>query len=48
MGGHDNVVAHIGELLPFAKLAGICVAVSPHYCYPTDKQWLFVIRWRNS
>ena len=24
-----------------AKLAGITVAVSPHYFYPTDKQWLF-------
>lgn len=39
--GDNNVVAHIGELLHAAKLAGITVAVSPHYFYPTDKQWLF-------
>ena len=37
----NDVVAHIGELLDSAKLAGICVAVSPHYFYPTDSQWLF-------
>ncbi|OBI82957.1 cysteine hydrolase [Mycobacterium sp. 1245805.9] len=37
----NDVVAHIGELLHAAKLAGITVAVSPHYFYPTDKQWLF-------
>jgi nicotinamidase-related amidase len=38
----DNAaVAHIGELFHAAKLAGITVAVSPHYFYPTDKQWLF-------
>ena len=36
-----NAVAHIGELFHAAKLAGIIVAVSPHYFYPTDKQWLF-------
>jgi nicotinamidase-related amidase len=37
----NNTVAHIGELLHAAKLAGITVAVSPHYFYPTDKQWRF-------
>jgi len=37
----NNTVAHIGELLEAAKLAGITVAVSPHYFYPTDKQWRF-------
>jgi nicotinamidase-related amidase len=34
-------VAHIGELLDAAKSTGIAVAVSPHYFYPTDKQWRF-------
>jgi nicotinamidase-related amidase len=37
----NNTVAHIGELFDAAKLAGITVAVSPHYFYPTDKQWQF-------
>jgi nicotinamidase-related amidase len=37
----NNTVAHIGELLDAAKLTGITVAVSPHYFYPTDKQWRF-------
>lgn len=38
----DNcTVAHIGELFHAAKLAGVTVAVSPHYFYPTDQQWLF-------
>jgi nicotinamidase-related amidase len=37
----NNTVTHIGELFHAAKLAGITVAVSPHYFYPTDKQWLF-------
>ena len=37
----NDTVAHIGELLDAAKLSGITVAVSPHYFYPTDKQWLF-------
>ena len=37
----NNAVAHIGELFHAAKLAGITVAMSPHYFYPTDKQWLF-------
>ena len=37
----NNTVAHIGELFYAAKLAGITVAISPHYFYPTDKQWRF-------
>src|SRR5258708_30945673 len=37
----NGTVAHIGDLLDAAKLAGITVAVSPHYFYPTDKQWRF-------
>jgi nicotinamidase-related amidase len=37
----NNTVAHIGELFHAAKLAGITVAISPHYFYPTDKQWRF-------
>ncbi|WP_036426210.1 isochorismatase family protein [Mycobacterium sp. UM_WWY] len=37
----NDTVAHIGELFDAAKLAGITVAVSPHYFYPTDKQWRF-------
>src|SRR6476661_2851879 len=37
----NDTVAHIGQLLDAAKLAGITVAVSPHYFYPPDKQWRF-------
>lgn len=37
----NNTVAHLGELFDAAKLAGITVAVSPHYFYPTDRQWRF-------
>jgi len=37
----NNTVAHIGELFHAAKLTGITVAISPHYFYPTDKQWRF-------
>jgi nicotinamidase-related amidase len=37
----NDTVAHIGELFRAAKLAGITVAVSPHYFFPTDKQWRF-------
>ncbi len=37
---HD-VVANIGRLLGAAKRAGITVAISPHYYYPTDKGWKF-------
>ncbi len=37
----NGTIAHIGELFDAAKLAGITVAVSPHYFYPTDAQWRF-------
>ncbi|CPS23838.1 MULTISPECIES: cysteine hydrolase family protein [Mycobacteriaceae] len=37
----NNTVAHIGELFDAAKLMHMTVAVSPHYFYPTDKQWRF-------
>jgi nicotinamidase-related amidase len=37
----NDTVAHIGELFHAAKLSGITVAVSPHYFYPTDRQWRF-------
>jgi biuret amidohydrolase len=36
-----NTVENIGRLFAAAKLAGITVAVSPHYYYPTDKGWKF-------
>ncbi|MEE6177892.1 cysteine hydrolase [Mycobacterium sp. 050134] len=37
----NDVVNHIAELLRAAKAADITVAVSPHYFYPTDRQWRF-------
>ena len=36
-----NTVENIGRLFAAAKTAGITVAVSPHYYYPTDKGWKF-------
>ncbi len=36
-----NVVQNIGRLLSAAKGAGLTVAVSPHYYYPTDHKWAF-------
>lgn len=36
-----NTVAHLGALFEAAKSAGVAVAVSPHYYYPTDKGWKF-------
>ncbi len=36
-----NTVANLGRLFAAAKKAGITVAVSPHYYYPTDKGWRF-------
>jgi nicotinamidase-related amidase len=36
-----NTVANIGRLFAAAKAAGLVVAVSPHYYYPTDKGWKF-------
>jgi nicotinamidase-related amidase len=37
----NNTVANIERLFKAAKGAGIPVAVSPHYYYPTDKGWKF-------
>jgi nicotinamidase-related amidase len=36
-----NTVENIGRLFTAAKGAGLTVAVSPHYYYPTDKGWKF-------
>ena len=36
-----HTVANLGRLFAAAKQAGITVAVSPHYYYPTDKGWRF-------
>jgi nicotinamidase-related amidase len=36
-----NTIDNIGRLFAAAKAAGITVAVSPHYYYPTDKGWKF-------
>jgi biuret amidohydrolase len=36
-----NTVENIGRLFAAAKSAGIAVAVSPHYYYPTDMGWKF-------
>ncbi len=36
-----NTVENIGRLFAAAKEAGIAVAVSPHYYFPTDKGWKF-------
>lgn len=37
----NGTVEHIGQLLAAAKAAGLTVAVSPHYYYPSDHQWEF-------
>ena len=37
----NNTVENIGRLFKAAKGAGIPVAISPHYYYPTDKGWKF-------
>jgi nicotinamidase-related amidase len=37
----NNTVANIGSLLQAAKASGMPVFVSPHYYYPTDKDWQF-------
>jgi nicotinamidase-related amidase len=37
----NNTVANIGRLLDSAKKAGMTVAVSPHYYYPSDHGWKF-------
>jgi len=36
-----NTVENIGRLLAAAKEAGMTVAISPHYYYPTDHGWKF-------
>ena len=36
-----DTVKNIGRLFVAAKQAGITVAVSPHYYFPTDKGWQF-------
>ena len=36
-----NTVENIDRLFAAAKKAGITVAISPHYYYPTDKGWRF-------
>lgn len=37
----NNTVGNIESLFKAAKAAGITVAVSPHYYYPTDHGWKF-------
>ncbi|MDX1710673.1 MAG: cysteine hydrolase [Rhodovibrionaceae bacterium] len=37
----NNTVANIGRLLEAAKAAGLTVAISPHYYYPSDHGWRF-------
>ncbi|MCZ6589334.1 MAG: cysteine hydrolase [Alphaproteobacteria bacterium] len=37
----QGTVANLGRLFRAAKAAGIVVAISPHYYYPTDKGWMF-------
>ncbi len=36
-----GVVDHISQLFGAAKAAGMTVAISPHYYYPTDHGWKF-------
>ena len=37
----NNTVENIGDLLQAAKEAGMMVAISPHYYYPSDHGWNF-------
>ena len=37
----NNTVDNIGRLMKAAKDAGLVVAISPHYYYPTDHGWKF-------
>lgn len=37
----NGTVEHIDQLLSAAKSAGITVAISPHYYYPSDQDWQF-------
>jgi len=36
-----DTVANLDRLFAAAKRTGIVVAISPHYYYPTDKDWKF-------
>jgi biuret amidohydrolase len=36
-----GTVGNIGKLFQASKAAGLTVAISPHYYYPTDKGWRF-------
>jgi nicotinamidase-related amidase len=38
---HHGTVKNIGRLFGAAKRAGMTVAISPHYYYPTDHGWKF-------
>ncbi|MEE9209647.1 MAG: cysteine hydrolase, partial [Kiloniellales bacterium] len=38
---HHGTVKNIGRLFAAAKQAGMTVAISPHYYYPTDHGWNF-------
>src|SRR4051794_28888335 len=35
----NGTVDNLGRLLKAAKAAGLPVLISPHYFYPTDKDW---------
>lgn len=37
----NHTVENIGKLFRAAKQAGMTVAISPHYYYPTDHEWQF-------
>lgn len=37
----NGTVPNLGKLFVASKAAGITVAISPHYYYPTDQAWTF-------
>jgi nicotinamidase-related amidase len=37
----NGTVEHLAQLFAAAKAAGIHVAISPHYYYPSDHEWTF-------
>lgn len=37
----NGTVEHIDQLLSAAKKTGLTVAISPHYYYPSDRDWKF-------
>lgn len=37
----NGTVGHLGQLFGAAKAAGLTVAISPHYYYPSDHEWHF-------